>query len=182
MRALPNLFTGIRILLTPVIIYLLLTGRCAIALPVTFFTGLTDAVDGYLARKMGAESEIGAWLDPIADKFLLTSLYVSFSAAGLAPAWLAWLVVGRDILIVGMAGSGLVLKGIRDFPPTVWGKISTVIQIGASLVLLGSCADYHFLAEISEATIWLVAAATAWSGLHYIWYAVGRFRKAQHQV
>lgn len=182
MRALPNLFTCVRIALAPLIIHLLLSGRCDLALPITVFTGLTDAVDGYLARKMGAESRIGAWLDPLADKILLTSLYVSFSAAGLAPSWLAWLVVGRDVLILAMAGSGLLLAGIRDFPPTIWGKISTVIQICASLVLLGSCADYGFLSEVSEFTVWTVAATTAWSGVHYVWHAIGRFRAAQHLV
>ena len=78
MRQLPNLLTLARIALTPVCVYLLLSGRPQLAVPVTIFTGLTDLFDGYLARRFSVETRFGAWLDPVADKLLLMSLYVSF--------------------------------------------------------------------------------------------------------
>ncbi len=170
MHQIPNLLTGIRILLTPVIVYALMQGQCGRALAITALAGVSDAADGYLARRMGAETRAGAYLDPVADKLLLTSLYLSFGIAGLAPSWLVGLVVGRDALILLMAAVGWMFMAIRDFPPSVWGKVSTVIQIGAAIVFLTGCA-LPLGQPLHDAAIWLTTAATAWSGLHYTWTA-----------
>ena len=177
MRWLPNSLTGLRAVLTPLIVYLILDGKCARALPITVFAGLTDAADGYLARRFGAEGRVGAWLDPIADKMLLTALYVTFGFVGLVPHWLVWLVVGRDALILIMAALGLFVAAIRDFPPTIWGKLSTVLQIAGTVVFLSGCAGSAAAAVLAPIAVGAVGAATGWSGVHYIWSASVRFRE-----
>jgi cardiolipin synthase len=175
-RQLPNLLTWSRILLTPLCVYLLVSGRPGLALPVTIVTGLTDTADGYLARRLGARTRLGAWMDPIADKLLLTSLYISFGIVNAAPVWLVWLVVGRDILILAMVAAGLAFTRIRDFPPTLWGKISTTVQIAGVLVLLAVCAGSSLAVQLQSITIWAVGTVTAWSGVHYIWRAFHMLR------
>ena len=96
--SLPNLLTCVRIALTPVIVFALIASNCRDAFWLSLFAGLTDAADGYLARRMGYETRIGAYLDPIADKVLLTALYLCFGVADLVPWWLVWLVVGRQTI------------------------------------------------------------------------------------
>lgn len=177
MRWLPNFLTGVRAILTPVIVYLIAQRQCAAALPITVFAGLTDAADGYLARRLGVSGRLGAWLDPIADKLLLTALYLTFGFVGLVPDWLVWLVVGRDIIILTLAALGLFVAAIRDFPPTIWGKISTALQIAGTLVFLSACAGWAWAAGLAETTVWAVAIATAWSGMHYVYSAGLRFRE-----
>ena len=174
---LPNLITGLRAVLTPVIVYLILTRQCSLAMPVTVFAGLTDTADGYLARRLGAEGRLGAWLDPIADKMLLTALYITFGVGGLAPVWVVWLVVGRDLMILSLAGLGLFVAAIRDFPPTVWGKLSTLFQIAAAIVFISDCAGWAVSSEVAPYAIWTVGIATGWSGVHYLWTAARRFRQ-----
>jgi cardiolipin synthase len=167
MRQIPNILTMVRIGLTPYIFYLIVTGECSRALLVTLIAGLTDAADGLLARHFGWLTRLGAYLDPVADKLLLTLLYVSFALGELVPHWLVWLVVGRDILILALVAVGWTI-GLREFPPSLWGKVSTVVQIAAAIVFLGGCAGVSFLKEnLANAAVWLTAAATASSGIHY---------------
>ncbi|HZN26350.1 MAG TPA: CDP-alcohol phosphatidyltransferase family protein [Burkholderiales bacterium] len=169
----PNLLTCARILLTPWIVLALIHGDCRKALWLSCVAGVTDGADGFLARRFGWASRIGAYLDPIADKFLLTSLYVCFGISHLIPWWLVWLVVGRDVLILVLAGLGLLLTSRREFPPTLWGKVSTVAQIAAAVIFLCVCAFPFSLAEdLRSAAQVAVTAATAWSGVHYTWRAL----------
>jgi cardiolipin synthase (CMP-forming) len=141
--------------------------------------GLTDAADGYLARRLGWASRLGAYLDPIADKFLLTSLYVCFGIAEIVPNAVVALVVGRDILILLLTAGGILFTARRDYPPTIWGKISTVIQITAAVIFLSACAYPTSLAvTLSRLAVPAVVLATAWSGVHYVWRAVAWSRKA----
>ncbi len=169
--SLPNLLTCARIALTPVIVLTLMATNCSRAFWLSLLAGFTDAADGYLARYTGQETRLGAYLDPIADKVLLTALYLCFGIAELAPWWLAWLVVGRDVMILSLAAGGLFWKGVRDFPPSVWGKVSTVFQIGAALAILAGCA-FHVSPDLVTGLIYTTAAATAWSGFHYLYRAL----------
>jgi cardiolipin synthase len=182
MRWLPNLLTCTRIALTPVVVWTVVWRECSFALPLTLAAGFTDAADGLLARRLGAETRLGAWLDPLADKFLLVSLYLAFGFAGLVPAWVVWLVVGRDILILAMAASALAATTIRDFPPSLWGKVSTIIQIGASVLVVASCSAFGRAAALVPFAVWLVAIGTIWSGIHYISRAVVLARGSQQKV
>jgi cardiolipin synthase (CMP-forming) len=169
----PNLLTCARILLTPYIVFTLVRGDCRQALWLSCLAGATDAGDGFLARRFNWVTRIGAYLDPVADKFLLTALYICFAIAGLVNQALVWLVVGRDVLILLMASAGLLFTERRDYPPTVWGKLCTGLQIGGAVVFLSACAYPGSVApgfySITEGTI---AAATAWSGVHYVWRAM----------
>ena len=166
----PNLLTYIRIGLTPFIVLALMHGDCPRALVLSLIAGATDAGDGFLARRFGWSTRVGAYVDPIADKLLLTSLFVCFGIRGIVPEWLVWLVVGRDALILLLVAGGMAFTARREYPPTFWGKLSTAIQIAAALVFLSAC-DGAF-ATLTAATIWVVAAATAWSGIHYLGRAV----------
>jgi cardiolipin synthase len=183
MRHLPNLLSFIRILLTPVVVAAVLRGRCDVALPVVVFAGLTDAADGFLARRLRAESRLGASVDPVADKLLLVSLYVAFGISGLIPEWLVWLVVGRDVTILAMVAAGFFLTNARNFPPTIWGKVSTVVQIAGAVAILSGCSLLADQAPVlRDITVWLVAAATLQSGMHYIWRGFQMYRNSRVNV
>jgi cardiolipin synthase (CMP-forming) len=128
----------------------------------TFFAGaVSDAFDGYLARVLKVQSQIGQSLDPLADKLYVTGVTVAWAVEGRFPAWLLAIVLGRDAMI--LAGSALIYRktGRRDFQPSVWGKLSTILQLCA----LGAC----FL--LSDAALnrwlWACALATLVSGADY---------------
>jgi cardiolipin synthase len=154
----------------------LLTARdYANAFPLVTAAGLTDFLDGYLARRFGWQSRTGAWLDPVADKVLLTTVFVCLGAAGHVPGWFVALVVGRDALILAMAGFALAFTSMRDFPPSIWGKVSTNLQILAAatqLVHLAGLADG--LGPMLAATLALATAGTLLSGSLYFYNGVGR--------
>ncbi len=128
----------------------------------TFFAGaISDAFDGYLARVLKVQSQIGQYLDPLADKLYVTGVTVAWAVEGRFPAWLLAMVLGRDAMI--LAGSALIYRKTkrRDFQPSIWGKLSTILQLCA----LGAC----FL--LSDAALnrwlWACAVATLVSGLDY---------------
>lgn len=172
---LPNLLSVSRLLLTPFAVRTVLTGQYGAALWIFAIAALTDGLDGLLARRMGCPTRLGAYLDPLADKVLLSGTYVALGLSGLTPWWLVGLIFGRDLLILALAGAALLFTHYREFPPTVWGKLSTAVQIlVAVLVIVGRAFP---AVELPPAPLVLaVAAATAWSGVNYLWRA---FRLAQ---
>ncbi len=129
MRHLPNLLTVSRIILTPWIAWYLARNDPRGAFPILFFAGFSDGLDGYLARRFGWGSKTGAYLDPIADKLLLVTLWIGLGLAGRAPWWMVGLALGRDALILGFSGVMLLWQGARAFPPSIWGKLSTFFQL-----------------------------------------------------
>lgn len=129
MRHLPNLLTVARIVLTPWIAWYLAKNDARGAFPLLFFAGFSDGLDGYLARRFGWTSRAGAYLDPIADKVLLVTLWVGLGLAGRAPWWMVGLALGRDALILVFSGVMLALGRAREFPPSVAGKVSTFFQL-----------------------------------------------------
>lgn len=145
----------------------LVVDDCRGALILLALAAATDAADGYLARRYAWTSRLGAWLDPIADKLLLTAVFISLGVLRVVPSWLVWLVIGRDALILLMAAMGLLFTRHRDFPPSVWGKISTVVQIGTALAGVAWCSM-----QLPDALVWLTAAVTIISGVHYLWRGV----------
>ena len=133
-------------------------------------------MDGYLARRFAWTSKLGAYLDPIADKLLLMSSYAALGFQGAIPVWLMWVVLGRDALILAMVAIALLFTGVRRFPPTRWGKLSTIGQVFTALVVIVDhayvSADYRLLeAFLVRAT----ALLTVGSGIHYLWLALSRF-------
>lgn len=163
---LPNALTALRIALTPFVVWRFLAGDCRGAFILLLIAGFSDAVDGSLARRLGQVTRTGAYLDPIADKLLLTSVYVSLGVVHIVPRWLVGLIVGRDLVILLMAAAGLAFTGHRDFPPSIWGKLSTMVQIVTALAAVVGC-----VAGYSLPTIFVGATAlvTGWSGVHYVW-------------
>lgn len=177
MLNLPNLFTLARLVLAPFIAADIVGGRYARALVLLFAAGITDVIDGYLARRLQVATPAGAYFDPVADKILLSVVYISLGIAGAMPWWMVAVVFGRDLLILAMAGYGLLFTAYRKFPPSVWGKISTFCQIGAALVVMGARAGI----SVPDAwALYLMVFATAWSGTHYVWRAVVMIRQTAH--
>jgi len=150
------------------VVLALMARDCRRALFIVFLCGITDGLDGFLARRFRWQSKLGAYLDPLADKFLLVSVYISLALTGLAPVWLVWLVVDRDLLILAMAGYALIFTGLRDFPPSIWGKISTTMQIATALALMADCGfPSKFANQFAQFGIVLTAVLSVWSGIHY---------------
>lgn len=166
---LPNALTALRIALTPFVVWRFLAGDCRGAFILLLIAGFSDAIDGLIARRFGQVTRAGAYLDPIADKLLLTSVYVSLGVVHIVPRWLVGLIVGRDLVILTMAAIGLLFTRHRDFPPSIWGKLSTMVQIATALVAVVGCVTGYSLPAIF---VWTTALATGWSGMHYMWRGV----------
>jgi cardiolipin synthase (CMP-forming) len=135
--SIPNLITLARILLVPVVIWAITSGEMRIAFLLFFAAGISDAVDGFLAKRFGMATALGAYLDPLADKAMIVSIYVALGIAEAIPRWLVILVVSRDIMIVG----AIMLSWLVDKPvalkPLLVSKLNTVAQIVLALVVLG---------------------------------------------
>jgi cardiolipin synthase len=174
---LPNLFTLARLVLAPFVASDILHGRYSRAIILLFAAGFTDVIDGFLARRFQTSTRVGAYFDPIADKILLSVIYISLGVAGALPWWMVAVVFGRDVLILAMAAYGLLFTSVRKFPPSVWGKISTFLQIAAALVVMGARAGIP--APVTLA-LYLMLVGTVVSGLHYLWRGLGILRKMAH--
>lgn len=158
--------------LAPFVAASILGGKYRNALILLVVAGVTDGLDGFLARRFRWFSRLGAYLDPVADKLLLATVYICLGVTGLAPLWLVAIVFGRDILILAFAGTLMTTGGHREFQPSVWGKISTTFQIVTGVALIAGPA--YPWGPLDQAGRWLIpftAAATLLSGLHYSWVA-----------
>ena len=166
MKQIPNLLTAARLLAAPYILYLLWTGEYRTALVWFSIASATDVLDGFLARRFHAGSKIGALLDPVADKVLLSGSFLTLGLRQVIPFWLMMIVLGRDLLILGFAVVALARKIRREFPPSVWGKASTAAQIAYVLFAVGHEAA---ITPLIVATIlgWISATLTLWSGFDY---------------
>ena len=165
---LPNVITFARLCAVPVAVWLVMQGYFFAAFWLFAGAGVSDAVDGWLARRRGT-SYIGAMLDPVADKALLMSMYVTLAAVHVLPDWLAILVVFRDAVILG----GVVVIALLGQPlmirPLMISKLNTVLQIVlVALALLAAAADLSAPMMI-WALAWAVAASTLSSGAAYVW-------------
>lgn len=164
----PNLITLGRFMLVPLIVWALLTGQVVLAFAVFLFAGVSDGVDGYIARRFDQHSELGAYLDPMADKALLVTTYVMLGYMEVLPLWLVTLVVSRDVLILG----GVLLASMLGNPvamrPLFISKANTVAQIMLALLCLGSLALGLSLPLVHAAAILCVTVLTLASGLAYL--------------
>lgn len=169
LRHLPNLITALRIALVLPLCWLIGAGRFDAALLVAAIAGLSDALDGFLAKRFGWETWIGGMLDPIADKLLLMAAFVWLALSGELPTWLAVLVVGRDLAIVLGAIAYHNLIGRFDAAPSRLSKLTTVIQIMFVLVELLRLSHWIALpAPLRSICIAVTAGFTLASGLHYM--------------
>ncbi len=168
LQHLPNLITLARIALVPVLILLLHDHHYAAALLVFLVAGLSDALDGFLAKRLGVQSRLGAILDPAADKLLLVSAYVMLTILGHIPFWLMLTVAFRDILIVGGYIVYTTHAGPVKMRPSVLSKLNTLLQIALVGLLLGQEA-LHRAWPLTEVVLYGVLASTVASGAHYLW-------------
>lgn len=167
LRNIPNLLTCIRLVLAPLAAFFILEGQYLLAFAIFTIAGLSDAADGFLAKRFGLESTFGAWLDPAADKLLMLLCFVTLTYVGIVPFWLTAIVIGRDVAIV----IGVALARLFSLPVAVEvlpaGKISTIVQVGYVAIMLAFVAFRVIAPDSVEALGVLTAAATLFSGLIY---------------
>ncbi|AHI32242.1 MULTISPECIES: CDP-alcohol phosphatidyltransferase family protein [Marinobacter] len=167
-RWIPNALTFLRILLIAPFAAALMAKEYRFALVIFFLASATDAFDGFLARHYNWRTRLGAIADPLADKALLITTYLMLAITGVLPAWLFWLVLGRDLLIV--CGGLAFHYGVGRFEmqPSLPGKLNTLIQILVALAIIILLADLPMQPWVMDVGILLVAASAIFSGAHYI--------------
>jgi len=167
-RHLPNALTGLRMLLVAPLAWLILEHRYDIALVVAAVAGLSDALDGFFAKRFGWQSWLGGILGPIADKLMLIACFVSLGMIGAHPGWLTWLVVGRDVVIVAGAVTYHYLIGRLSAQPTPLSKFTTCVQITYVLAQLLHLTSWFELRGVTTALMWATAVCTVVSGAQYV--------------
>jgi cardiolipin synthase (CMP-forming) len=164
----PNELTFLRLAFLPFFIIAIQYDRYPLALGILVAGGLTDGLDGYLARELNQKTALGAYLDPIADKLLLSSSYFVLALKGKIGWWLAILVLGRDVLLLIACAVILLTVGYRPFPPSIWGKLTTFFEILLIvLVLVMAVWGLPGLTTAKEICGYCVAVLVVTSGLHY---------------
>jgi cardiolipin synthase len=183
----PNLLTVFRMVLIPVFVSLLFYRYFVLALGVFVLAGVTDGLDGLLARRFDQKSQLGTILDPIADKLLLVTAFVVLSMRSVfpqplpshlpVPFWVTAAVIGRDVLIITVAGAINIMTGFRGFKPSWLGKLSTLIQvIAVGMILLAAVTGYGFYLPTTYFIVVLLAFA---SGFHYVFHVARLMRETE---
>jgi cardiolipin synthase len=179
---LPNLITLARILSVPVVVWAITSGEMLFAFILFLAAGISDAVDGFLAKRFGWATELGAYLDPLADKALIVSIYVALGISEAVPRWLVILVVSRDIMIIG----AVILSWLVDKPvavkPLLVSKLNTAAQIVFAGLVLGSLGLAFNPGWLLPAMMALVAALTLLSVGAYVREWVRHMSATQEQL
>ena len=172
---LPNMLTMLRVGSIPLMVLLLyFNGNfwSWLAAGVFFAAGLTDLLDGWLARRLKKDSRMGRFLDPLADKLLISSMLVMLAALGRVPGWMAVLIICREIGVTGLRAIAA-SQGV-SVPSDIWGKSKTALQMAAVfLLILPNPVAGHNPHCTGMIVLWAALAITAWSGAVYFW----RFRR-----
>ena len=166
-----NQLTILRIMLIPAFVLLVVYGYLGWALSTFFIAGVTDALDGLIARRAGQRTSLGAWLDPMADKLLLVTTFIVLTLPGLPlvnhiPLWLTVVLISRDIVIVGVVAIVNLAVGPRTFRPSIFGKVATATYIVTSVVVM----YFNYLGRpsvIVDLMVWLSLALTLMSSADY---------------
>jgi cardiolipin synthase len=170
-----NQLTLLRMLLIPAFVIMVVYGRPGWALVIFAVAGITDGLDGLIARRAGQKTSLGAWLDPMADKLLLVTTFVVLTVPGTGlvnrfPLWLTILVITRDVVIVTTVAIVTAVMGVRTFRPSIYGKAATGVYLVTCVVLMW----FNYLGRESvlvDVGIWTSLAITLVSGFHYIAHA-----------
>lgn len=163
----PNLISISRLFLVPLCIWLISADKTVLAFIVFVVAGITDAVDGFLARQFNMGSQLGTYLDPLADKALLVSIYVTFAVLKEIPVWLPILVVSRDVLIVGGVLVAWMLGAPVAMHPRQISKLNTLAQITLAALVLGDLAFPGDFTDLRDVMIYVVGALTLGSAIVY---------------
>lgn len=164
----PNLITIGRFILVPAVISMIFSAEWVLAFTLFLVAGISDAIDGFIAKRFNMTTELGAVLDPLADKLLLISIYVALGFVGVLPKWLATIVVFRDVLIVGAVILAWFLEKPMPIRPLIISKINTFAQIGLAAVVLGSLASRIPLGNSLPVMVVIVAGLTVLSAGAYL--------------
>jgi cardiolipin synthase len=179
LRTTPNLLSLLRICMAPFLVAAILQGHYALGFGLFIVAGLTDALDGALARLLEQRSVLGHYLDPVADKLLLSTLFVVLMYKGMIPVTVTVLVLGRDVGILLVSAILFAAVGRREFRPSVFGKANTLAQISAVLaVLLHQLTAVSWVDVLRRLTLDATMVLTVVSGLHYAWTASRRTNTA----
>ena len=181
-RDIPNMITFMRLLLVPPVVWLILEHRFDWALWLFLFAGISDGVDGFLAKQFGWTSRLGGLLDPVADKLLLVCCYIALAWVDLIAAWIVVLVVARDIIIFTGAVSFQLLFGRLEASPTLASKFNTLTQILLVLLLLWSSGVQLVTPWLVVGMTWLVVFTTIISGIDYVYTWSRKAWKQSHDA
>jgi cardiolipin synthase len=169
-RSAPNLLTLMRICLAPFLMAAILEGHYQLSFVLFVTAGLTDALDGALARLLKQRSMLGQYLDPVADKLLLSTLFLVLLHKGLMPVTVTVLVFGRDVGILLVSALLYAAVGRREFKPSIFGKANTLAQIVAvAAVLLHQLTTVYWVVVFRKVALEATVVLTIASGLHYAW-------------
>ena len=179
LKQIPNSITVLRILIVPFLWKFLWDREYEKVIIYGAIAGFSDIFDGAIARRLNATSKFGAYMDPVADKLMLSGSYLIFLWDRVIPEWLPKVVIGRDLLILAFTVYAYFFTSIREFPPSRWGKLSTLMQLLTALVVLSNRSIVMDLItyQLEHWMILLCGAVTAVSGLHYAWLASQALRK-----
>lgn len=165
---LPNIITLVRLLLVPTIVWAIVEGYFGAAFIIFVVAGISDGVDGFIARRYNLRSRLGAYLDPLADKALLVSIYLSLTFLAEIPLWLALIVVSRDLLIIG----GVILAWVLDRPievrPLFISKVNTAAQIIFAALVIGDLAFAAGMTSVRDVMAIIVGVLTVASAGAYL--------------
>ncbi len=182
--AVPNLLTLMRLFLIPFLVITILDGHLHVAFVLFLVAGTSDAFDGLLARLLKQKTRLGQYLDPIADKMLLSTLFVLFTHVGVIPRYVTVLVFSRDVGILLISTLLYVTNTLRDFRPSLFGKLNTLMQILAVIVVM--CGLVFRASEwsmhLAEPRIWLlraIAVLAPLSAAQYAWIVVRRIQSQE---
>jgi len=176
-RAAPNLLTMMRLFVLPFLVITILDGHWKVAFALLWVAGVSDGLDGLLARKLHQRTTLGLYLDPIADKLLLSTLFVVLTHVGLIPRYVTVLVFSRDLGILLIATLLFATNTLRDFRPSLLGKVNTVIQIlGVLTVMTCQVIPRSGLQELKELLLWSIAVLAPVSAAEYAWIVLRRIQ------
>lgn len=183
----PNLLTLLRMVLIPVFAILLYYGYSGTSLVVFLIAGISDGVDGFVARRFNQESALGTIIDPIADKLLMTTAFIILTLPNILPQtkhlpvpfWVTASVIGRDVLIITVAGAINIMTGFRGFKPSYLGKLSTLVQVVAvTIILFAAVYGYTFFLPTVYTLVVLFAFL---SGVHYIFFVAKLMKEEEKE-
>ena len=164
----PNQLTLLRMVVLPFVLISMIYGQHTASLWLFVAAAVTDVIDGVVARRFNQKTRLGQYLDPIADKLLLSSCFVAQSVNGAIPWWVTILVLLRDVMIIAIVLVVVLTTSVRSFPPSLLGKANTVVQFTVLLtVLLNNVIQAGWLQGVITALVAMTAVTTVFSAVHY---------------
>jgi cardiolipin synthase len=182
-RAAPNLLTLMRLFIIPFLVIEILDGNYRVSFALFILAGISDALDGLLARWLSQKTTLGQYLDPIADKLLLSTLFVVLTHVGMIPQYVTVLVFSRDVGILLISTLLFATSALRDFRPSLFGKLNTLVQIVALTAVL--CQKIFVsvqLARLSDLMVRAIAVLAPLSAAQYAWIVFRRMNTPPAQT